>query len=169
MTDSTKSEFLAAFYNKTLTEQCVNTFTGAVTTQKKDDCLSLGTCRTNTTNLAYPITTQSSCTSTNAGVCEVCDDLSCFKLPLGDYCQITDLGLQSYQVCQENYGYNWSDILGTCYLPTFSESECYCGTGLSNYTSCVTGNVFGIYLFFSPTNYKKKTRLLLCWTYNKLQ
>lgn len=138
ITEDTKESFLKTFYNKTLVSQCILP-NGNTNYNNESECLKYGYCKIDSKDINYFVTTQSECQSQNFGICEVCDEKqNCFKLPIGDYCKINDPSINNFEVC-ENYGFYWSEILGTCIIPHMNQSECTCVSGSNNYPACLNG------------------------------
>lgn len=141
--------------------QCV-TPSGSVTNDNEANCTLNGYCKSDSTNLYYNVKTNASCIKpNNFGICEVCDEGShCLKLPIGDYCQVSNEKLQyfigiyfvflsfsvnfffedcSYARSATDEPFEWNEILNACIFPSYTQSQCYCGTGNASYHLCQEG------------------------------
>jgi len=138
ITDVSKQQFLQTFYDKTLVQQCLGPNREFIDVNQTQ-CLSVGYCKYNTTEVFYPKTTKEQCNYTDFGICEVCDvDGSCTKLPLGDYCRANGPSNYTYDTCLF-HGLTCNELLGECVYPNLNEQDCYCGTGNPSHPLCLNG------------------------------
>eukprot|EP01091_Cochliopodium_minus_P008699 TRINITY_DN2013_c0_g1_i6.p1 TRINITY_DN2013_c0_g1~~TRINITY_DN2013_c0_g1_i6.p1 ORF type:complete len:1263 (-),score=165.61 TRINITY_DN2013_c0_g1_i6:42-3830(-) len=140
LTNANDSQFYSDFFNRTKVNQCLSHDSVIHQELNETECTRLGFCKdTSNTNLVYPQTTQSSCSSNNfSGVCEVCsNEGSCSKLPFGDTCIINDQQIISQSLC-ERIGYVWNTFENFCFA-NLLQNDCECGTGFSNYSLCLSG------------------------------